>query len=257
MSFYHDGQLSEEESPRFAPLAESKSLSLNEIEPFGATKNDLAGFSGDEGQDHPILGFPVLRLQSVFHPSKAKKISKLSKDSRPSTEESKVVKSITSFPKEPSSCNCLKSKCLKLYCECFTQGKVCSEKCKCKDCHNHEQMKDVRSFIQQETREKNSLAFKPKFKNYKTQNTKIHARGCQCQRTECIKSYCECFRAGAGCSRLCKCTDCKNKQVVIEDKDVPLFYEKILRRRKKQNFFFDLYFQKKEENGSIFEAKDV
>lgn len=144
-------------------------------------------------------------------------------------------------------CNCRKSKCLKLYCECFSRGNFCKKECKCEDCHNKAELKDVRDLIVQETMEKNSLAFRPKFKTYNKQNTNIHARGCTCRRTECIKSYCECFRAGVGCTRLCKCNNCKNQQVALEDQDVPVYYEKILRKRKKPNFLYDLYFRKTEE----------
>lgn len=35
------------------------------------------------------------------------------------------------------SCNCVKSRCLKLYCDCFAQGVYCSG-CSCQDCHNSE-----------------------------------------------------------------------------------------------------------------------
>ncbi|KAL9681355.1 hypothetical protein QQ045_013138 [Rhodiola kirilowii] len=36
----------------------------------------------------------------------------------------------------PKQCNCKHSKCLKLYCECFTSGTYC-ENCNCVDCHNN------------------------------------------------------------------------------------------------------------------------
>lgn len=35
-------------------------------------------------------------------------------------------------------CKCSKSKCLKLYCDCFQAGKVCHEYCRCRDCKNTE-----------------------------------------------------------------------------------------------------------------------
>ncbi len=35
------------------------------------------------------------------------------------------------------SCNCEKSKCLKLYCECFAKNLFCGNSCNCKDCHNN------------------------------------------------------------------------------------------------------------------------
>ena len=36
----------------------------------------------------------------------------------------------------PEKCSCSRSKCLKLYCECFAKQGFCSDKCGCKDCFN-------------------------------------------------------------------------------------------------------------------------
>jgi len=33
-------------------------------------------------------------------------------------------------------CKCSKSKCLKLYCDCFQAGQICGANCSCKNCHN-------------------------------------------------------------------------------------------------------------------------
>ena len=35
-------------------------------------------------------------------------------------------------------CNCKKSKCLKLYCECFANQLFCSKECECQNCANVE-----------------------------------------------------------------------------------------------------------------------
>lgn len=142
-------------------------------------------------------------------------------------------------------CNCKKSKCLKLYCECFSRGTMCGPECKCLDCHNQQGEKEFRELVVQETLQKNSLAFRPKFKQHAQEDVKIHTRGCTCKNTECIKSYCECFRAGTGCSRLCKCSNCKNSQIKLEDHEVPHYYQKTLRKRKKPNLVYDLYFNSK------------
>lgn len=40
-------------------------------------------------------------------------------------------------------CTCSKSKCLKLYCECFANGQVCGIDCGCKDCCNNEESPDI------------------------------------------------------------------------------------------------------------------
>lgn len=50
-----------------------------------------------------------------------------------------------------AKCNCKKSKCLKLYCECFAQGKnhnnlgsFCKD-CNCSCCQNTEEFSDIRA----------------------------------------------------------------------------------------------------------------
>ncbi len=43
-------------------------------------------------------------------------------------------------------CNCRKSKCLKLYCECFSNGDYCAN-CNCVDCHNVEKYEEERDSI--------------------------------------------------------------------------------------------------------------
>ena len=51
--------------------------------------------------------------------------------------------SIRSPPPRPDNqrklkCNCRKSKCLKLYCDCFSNGLFCSKDCECANCANLE-----------------------------------------------------------------------------------------------------------------------
>lgn len=43
-------------------------------------------------------------------------------------------------------CNCKKSKCLKKYCECYSNGLGCSPSCKCLDCSNTEANAKLRLF---------------------------------------------------------------------------------------------------------------
>jgi len=59
-------------------------------------------------------------------------------------------------------CNCRKSKCLKLYCECFAAGYLCAEICKCQECRNNPVHKEERDRACEETVRKNARAFEPK-----------------------------------------------------------------------------------------------
>jgi hypothetical protein len=34
-------------------------------------------------------------------------------------------------------------------------------------------------------------------------------RGCNCDKSLCLKKYCDCFNSGLPCSELCRCKDCK------------------------------------------------
>lgn len=43
----------------------------------------------------------------------------------------------------PKVCNCKNSRCLKLYCECFSSGKYC-EGCNCVNCCNNPEHEDAR-----------------------------------------------------------------------------------------------------------------
>ena len=59
-------------------------------------------------------------------------------------------------------CKCSKSRCLKMYCECFTQGRFCDENCSCKNCHNLEQFSKMIRDQRKSIRTRNPLAFMPK-----------------------------------------------------------------------------------------------
>ena len=106
-------------------------------------------------------------------------------------------------------CGCRRTKCLKLYCDCFASGNICSEECDCKGCHNTDEHKEERDQIVLKTKSKNPAAFRVDISaNYKI---------CHCTKSNCMKKYCECFQNGRACGVNCKCKQCKNLEDQIKN----------------------------------------
>ncbi|XP_066557103.1 spexin prohormone 2 isoform X2 [Amia ocellicauda] len=112
--------------------------------------------------------------------------------------------------KSKKPCNCTKSQCLKLYCDCFANGDICNN-CNCINCcndteHEAERFKAIKTCL-----DRNPEAFRPKIGSGKLGGIKgRHTKGCNCKRSGCLKNYCECYEAKIMCSSTCKCLGCKN-----------------------------------------------
>ncbi|KAF6213434.1 hypothetical protein GE061_011153 [Apolygus lucorum] len=114
-------------------------------------------------------------------------------------------------PRKP--CNCTKSMCLKLYCDCFANGEFCFQ-CNCTFCYNNLEHEEERQRAIKSCLERNPTAFRPKIgKTLAGSEERRHNRGCNCKRSGCLKNYCECFEAKIPCSKNCKCAGCKNTEM--------------------------------------------
>ncbi|XP_035499045.1 spexin prohormone 2 isoform X1 [Scophthalmus maximus] len=122
--------------------------------------------------------------------------------------------------KSRKSCRCNRSRCLKLYCECFANGLMCSS-CNCFDCHNNTEHEATRHKAIQSCLGRKPDAFRPKIAGGKSvQDKGWHNKGCNCKRSSCLKNYCECFEANIMCSSRCKCVDCRNYDSGLKEKTV-------------------------------------
>jgi len=118
----------------------------------------------------------------------------------PSFQQQRISLKYSTAPTSarPGSCSCSKTHCLKMYCACFSNSKLCSRDCHCIDCDNTLEESRIGGKL------RNELLKKKQFSNA------FGNRTCRCTKTHCLKMYCVCFSNGAACAEKCKCVSCEN-----------------------------------------------
>ena len=111
--------------------------------------------------------------------------------------QEKNVNKKTSEIKSKTCCSCVKTKCIKKYCECFANNKFCTNCC-CADCRN----KEIYMTYQNKNNQTNSNVKEIIF--------------CTCSKSGCNKKYCECYKEGLKCNIKCRCIKCLNCEDQID-----------------------------------------
>ncbi|KAG7336728.1 Tesmin/TSO1-like CXC domain protein [Nitzschia inconspicua] len=204
--------------PYFSPIPTNQKRQTKNLSP--TIDLEVSAKTQPKPQSDSIVGAgrPVLKLRTRSKKTNSRNISVSQKKDAESSNRAKLGTIITKrslfkgVPISDRSCKCGSTHCLKLYCECFHGAMFCDPaRCRCKSCKNTEAHNSVREPKGARVEAILSiLSRRPRAFVHGGRKAVADREGCRCQRSGCLKKYCECVAGGRKCSDACVCTDCQN-----------------------------------------------
>ncbi|KAH9714898.1 hypothetical protein KPL71_020818 [Citrus sinensis] len=168
----------EESLPLIGPLPPGFSLHLSSMAELMPISSDLMPtgrihdyLKNDQLDDQAVVGASLVISQytdSMKQISDSLQMTLSEQQAAPCegmmlTSEIEEKKASNSSESEDCKrCNCKKSKCLKLYCDCFAAGIYCIDSCACESCFNKPEYEETVTDTRQQIQSRNPLAFAPK-----------------------------------------------------------------------------------------------
>lgn len=143
-----------------------------------------------------IQGGPPLDLAGVYAPLLRLR-HKRELDSTPVVSlPPRIIGGVRDQLEKHKVCNCRRSNCLKLYCDCFQAGLHCHSSCNCVSCQNTDQYQQQRNLSIDITLLRNPNSFRPRLVAISNDpqhpeptvpGTSKGNSGCNCKKSFCLK----------------------------------------------------------------------